>query len=220
MGIFKHRIEVALGPEGPFEAVEALVDTGASYTWLPRSLLEQMGAKPTFKRPFVMADGREIERDMTTVHIRVDGREHPTPCIFGDEGTNPLLGVVTLEELGFAVDPVNRKLIPVPGMLAAAALRQRLVPASEPDADPACRLTPEEGRGRQAEMDRLFASLADQRQTPEGNEFLFQGDPEELWRAVSEFVDAESRCCPFFTFEQLEQPDGVLLRVKAGSIGG
>lgn len=219
MGIFKHPIEVALTPEGPFETIDALVDTGASYTWLPRSLLEQMGAKPTFRRPFVMADGRQIERDMTTVYVRVDGREHPTPCIFGDEDTSPLLGVVTLEELGFGVDPVNRKLIPVPGMLAGAALRHRLVPASEPDADPACRLTPEEGRNRSADIDRLFAALAEERQTSAGNEFVFRGDPASLWEQVSAFVDEEAQCCPFFTFEQEEQPDGVLLRVRGRSIG-
>ena len=95
--------------------------------------------------------------------------------------------------------------------------RHRLVPASEPDADPACRLTPEDGRQRQGDMDRLFAALAEQRETDAGNEFVFRGDPQTLWREVSAFVDEEARCCPFFTYEQLEQEDGVLLRVSRGS---
>ena len=99
-------------------------------------------------------------------------------------------------------------------------LRRRLVPASEPDADPACRLEPEEGRRRQADVDRLFAALADQRETAAGNEFVFRGDPETLWREVSVFVDEESRCCPFFTFEQVEQADGVLLRVRRTAAEG
>ena len=98
-------------------------------------------------------------------------------------------------------------------------MRHRLVPASEPDADPACRLTPEEGHHRQADTDRLFAALAEQRQTAAGGEFVFRGDPETLWHEVSTFVDEEARCCPFFTFEQVEQPDGVLLRVSGKSIG-
>ncbi len=98
--------------------------------------------------------------------------------------------------------------------------RRRLVPASEPDADPACRLTPEEGRRRQGDIDGLFARLAEQRQTAEGNEFMFRGDPEALWRAVSLFVDEEARCCPFFTFEQVERHDGVLLRVRGKNTGG
>ncbi len=97
-------------------------------------------------------------------------------------------------------------------------MRHRVVPASEPDADPACRLTPEEGHQRQTDNDRLFAQLAEQRQTSEGQEFVFRGDPDALWNEVSTFVDEEARCCPFFTFEQVEQPDGVLLRVSGGTI--
>ncbi len=99
-------------------------------------------------------------------------------------------------------------------------MRHRLVPASEPDADPACRLTPEEGHHRQADTDRLFAALAEQRQTSAtGNEFVFRGDPDALWNDVSTFVDEEARCCPFFAFEQVERSDGVLLRVSGKSIG-
>ena len=94
--------------------------------------------------------------------------------------------------------------------------RHRLVPASEPGADPACRLEREEGQRRQGDMDRLFAALAEQRETAGGNEFVFRGDPETLWREVSVFVDEESRCCPFLTFEQVQQADGVLLRVSGG----
>jgi len=97
--------------------------------------------------------------------------------------------------------------------------RHRLVPASEPDADPACRLTPEEGRPRQADTERLFAQLAGQALTDRGQEFRFAGDPEMLWQEVSTFVDEESHCCPFFTFEQVEQTDGVLLLVTGKTIG-
>ena len=97
--------------------------------------------------------------------------------------------------------------------------RHRLVPASEPAADPACRLTPEDGRLRQTDTDKLFAQLAEQRQTAAGNEFVFRGDPDKLWSEVSTFVDEEAQCCPFFTFEQVEQAEGVLLRVSGKAIG-
>ncbi len=97
--------------------------------------------------------------------------------------------------------------------------RHRLVPASEPDADSACRLTPEDGRQRQTDSDKLFAQLAEQRQTAAGNEFVFRGDPDTLWSEVSTFVDEEAQCCPFFTFEQVEQAEGVLLRVSGKTIG-
>ncbi len=216
MGLFKQEIEVGRQPGGPYRRVEALVDTGASYTWLPASILREMGVEPDFRMPFVLAGGRQVEKDMAQIHVRVDGRARYTPCIFGDEGTTPLLGIVTLEELGLGVDPVNRRLIPVPGMLAT--LRHRLVPATEPDAEPACRLTREEGQRRAADTGGLFSLLAEQRQTPEGNEFTFRGDPEDLWARVSLFVDEESRCCPFFTFEQVQQADGVILRVLGNAI--
>jgi len=98
--------------------------------------------------------------------------------------------------------------------------RHRLIPASEPDADPACRLQREEGQRRQADTDRLFAALAGQRETATGNEFVFRGDPETLWQEVSAFVDEEAVCCPFFTFEQAERDDGVVLRVSRASEGG
>ncbi len=97
-------------------------------------------------------------------------------------------------------------------------MRHRVVPASEPDADPACRLTPEEGHRRQTDNDRLFGQLVEQRQTSEGQEFVFRGDPDALWNDVSTFVDEEARCCPFFAFEQVEQPDGVLLQVSGRTI--
>ncbi len=97
--------------------------------------------------------------------------------------------------------------------------RHRLVPASEPGAEPACRLTPEEGHRRETDTDKLFAQLAEQRQTAAGNEFVFRGDPDRLWSEVSTFVDEEAQCCPFFTFEQVEQAEGVLLRVSGKAIG-
>jgi len=97
-------------------------------------------------------------------------------------------------------------------------LRYRLVPASEPDAEPACRLTPEEGRRRQADTDRLFARLKEQRHTGQAQEFFFAGDTDELWELLSRFVDEESRCCPFFTFEQVEEAEGVLLRVTGKGV--
>ena len=92
-------------------------------------------------------------------------------------------------------------------------LRHRLVPASDPGGDPSCRLTREDGERRQADTGRLFALLAEQRQTARGHEFVFRGEPEALWREITLFVDEESQCCPFFTYEQVEEPGGVTLRV-------
>lgn len=117
MGTFFQTIEIAASPGGPFEAVEALVDTGASYTLVPIPILEGLGISPLERQPFVLADGRRVEYDIAQVRVRIDGRERFTVCIFGDEGSVPLLGAVTLEEFGLGVDPINKRLIPVPGYL-------------------------------------------------------------------------------------------------------
>ena len=98
--------------------------------------------------------------------------------------------------------------------------RHRLVPALEPGGDPACRLTAEEGKRRLPDIDRLFASLEKQEQTEGATVFVFRGDPDALWDAVSAFVDEEKVCCPFYSFEQTEAADGVLLRVSGGAGAG
>lgn len=121
MGAFRYRLEIGSRQGQTFEALNALVDTGATYTWVPRPVLERLGISPAFKREFQLADGRIIQRDVAQVIARIDGQSLYTLCIFGDEGSQPLLGVVTLEEFGLGVDPINRRLIPVPGLLTRAS---------------------------------------------------------------------------------------------------
>jgi clan AA aspartic protease len=117
VGTFRVAIEIG-DPQGErWETVEALADTGASYTWAPSSVLEGLGVVPAFRFPFVLADGRRIERDMAETRVRLNGQERTTLVVFGDEGTQPLLGAYTLEGFGLAPDPVGRRLIPVPGLL-------------------------------------------------------------------------------------------------------
>ncbi len=119
MGSFRYRIEIADKHGRLFEPIDALVDTRATYTWIPRPVLEKLGISPAFKREFLLADGRAVEREVAQVLAKIDGQVLYTLCIFGDEGSEPLLGVVTLEEFGLGVDPVNRRLIRVPGFLTA-----------------------------------------------------------------------------------------------------
>ncbi len=117
MGSFRVTIEIG-DPQGQrFEALEALVDTGATYTWVPRSVLERLGIQPLWQRPFILADGREVRYEMAWTMVRLNGEVRPTILVFGHEGTEPLLGVVTLEEFGLGVDAVNERLIPTPGLL-------------------------------------------------------------------------------------------------------
>ncbi len=116
-GTFRVPIEVG-NPEGNrWERVEALVDTGASYTLLPRPVLERLVVSGAFRHPFVLADGRQLEYEVAETRVRLDGQTRITLVIFGEEGAEPLLGAYTLEGFGLAPDPVGRRLIPVPGLL-------------------------------------------------------------------------------------------------------
>jgi clan AA aspartic protease len=117
VGSFHVSIEVGDVQGQRFEALEALVDTGATYTLIPRTVLQRLGVVPKERWPFTLADGRTVDYDVAQVQVRLDGRRRYTTAVFGDDGAKCLLGVVTLEEFRLGVDHVNRRLIPVPGLL-------------------------------------------------------------------------------------------------------
>ncbi|MFQ5897079.1 MAG: aspartyl protease family protein [Candidatus Methylomirabilia bacterium] len=117
MGTFTVKIEIGDSQGRRWETVEALVDTGASFSMAPRPLLERLGVTPQEKIPFQLADGRSIQCDVAQTQVRINGRVRTTLVVFGEAGTDPLLGAYTLEGFLLAPDPVNRRLIPVPGLL-------------------------------------------------------------------------------------------------------
>lgn len=120
VGTFRYPIQIASLDGAVQETLDALVDTGATYTWIPRPILSRLGIAPTTRRRLQLADGTVIEREAGQILVTIDGERVITLCIFGDPGTMALLGAVTLEECGLAPDPVRQRLIPVTGLLAAA----------------------------------------------------------------------------------------------------
>jgi len=118
MATFQQPIEIATLDGSRSKRLKAWVDTGAAYTWIPRTVLEELDISPMFRRRFRLANGSEIERDCAQATVRVDGSALITVCVFGDEGSEPLLGAVTLEEMGLGVDPLNQRLVPVTLLLA------------------------------------------------------------------------------------------------------
>ena len=117
MGTFSVEIEIGDPAGERWKSVEALVDTGATYPVIPRPLLESLAVPRLERRPFALADGRTVEYDVGIATLRIDDRSLPILCVFGEPGSQPLLGAVALETFGLAADPVGRKLIPVPGLL-------------------------------------------------------------------------------------------------------
>jgi predicted aspartyl protease len=111
MGTFSIAISVSDQQNGSSETIEALVDTGATNTVLPSELLERRSSV------FQLADGRELELEIGRAWVRVDGQQEFTQVVFGPEGTSPILGAITLEEMNLAVDPVAQRLVPVNRLL-------------------------------------------------------------------------------------------------------
>ncbi len=118
MGTFSVEVEVGGAASGPFVPLDLLVDTGSTYTVLPRTLLGELGVVPHHHGQFGLADGRVVERDVGRVWLRFQDRLEYTFVVFGEDA---LLGAVTLEELNRVVDPIQQRLVPVIALLKAMA---------------------------------------------------------------------------------------------------
>jgi len=118
---FRVPIEIADSGEASFERMDALVDTGSAFTWVPKDALERLGHSPDQQWEFELPDGRRVPYGVKWIRVRLNGDAQPMPIIFGNEGTEPLLGMVTLEIFRLAVDGVNERLIRIPARLKQAS---------------------------------------------------------------------------------------------------
>lgn len=117
MGTFSVPVGVGDLAGNRFVDVEALVDTGSTYLYLPASLLDQLGVTRRRSWRFELPDGQVVERDLGVAQVRLNGETMPAPVVFGEEAAQPLLGAVTLQLFRLAVDPVRERLVPVPALL-------------------------------------------------------------------------------------------------------
>ncbi|PYV29271.1 MAG: aspartyl protease [Acidobacteria bacterium] len=119
MGLTYVRATIA-NPRRPKQTarVRLLIDSGAMYSVVPASLLRRLGIKPGRTMSFILADGTEIQRSLGEALFRINGEKGTSPVIFGEDGDSILLGSVSLEVLGFMLDPFKRELRPLPMMLA------------------------------------------------------------------------------------------------------
>jgi clan AA aspartic protease len=96
-----------------------LVDSGAVYSVVPKDVLRQLGVKPHSTKTFTLADGSAISRRVGDAVFKLNGHQGASPVIFGEKGDSTLLGMVSLEALGFLLDPIRRELRPLPMVLGA-----------------------------------------------------------------------------------------------------
>jgi aspartyl protease family protein len=92
------------------EVHDALVDTGATLTTLPRAVADGLGLDVVGrKRARTMTGVVEIDRSFAW--IEVQGKDGFVEVSVSDTFEGVLIGVTTLETLGLAVDPVSERLI-------------------------------------------------------------------------------------------------------------
>jgi len=92
------------------ERVRFLVDSGAIYSLAPAPLLRRLGIRPLRRDSFELADGSTMRREVGLALFRIGKTLGGSEVIFGAPRDERLLGALTLEALGFELDPVRRRL--------------------------------------------------------------------------------------------------------------
>lgn len=105
--------------------IDMLVDTGAVFSVVPRSVLRKIAVRAEERDEFTLADGTIVRYPVGEVRFELEGRRGTSKVILGPEGVTPLLGALTLESLGLMVNPVTREIRPMRLVLARAPSPRR-----------------------------------------------------------------------------------------------
>jgi clan AA aspartic protease len=98
-----------------YEAV-FLVDTGATDSMAPADELEKIGVSKEGKMSYELANGDVKEYPYGLVRIEFMGETTAGRVIFGQAGSEPILGVTALESVGIMVDPTTKTLKRLPAI--------------------------------------------------------------------------------------------------------
>ncbi len=76
MGTIRVEVTVSnLNDRSRSQSLSVFVDTGATYTTLLPEVIDALGCEPIGTRQVLLANGREEEWPVSTVLLKVDGRE-------------------------------------------------------------------------------------------------------------------------------------------------
>ena len=106
------------GPKGEATVEDVLVDTGATHTVIEAGLADALGLVPRWRHTFETANGLR-DLDVAEAEVKILGRSMMMSVAIAELN---LVGMTTLENLGFKVDPVRRRLEPTTGFLFGALL--------------------------------------------------------------------------------------------------
>lgn len=108
MGETEVRVRV-IGSKGSAE-FEAMVDTGATFTKIPKSSASEAGIEPKYEVDVKLVDGRVVQRMLGLADVELEGVRRPVLVAVSPDGERPILGYTALENLGFKVNPITRRL--------------------------------------------------------------------------------------------------------------
>ena len=88
---------------------DSLVDTGATFTTIPKNLSEKLKLPKVAKRKVTTASGEE---ELTESYLLIEllNEKTMTPVLISDKLNRVLVGALTLEALALKVDPRTGKL--------------------------------------------------------------------------------------------------------------
>jgi clan AA aspartic protease len=117
MGLVKVTVKLTslAGMEEAYEAV-FLVDTGATDSMAPADEMRKLAIREEGRTSYELADGTIKEYPFGLVRIEFMGETTAGRVVFGEPGSEPLLGVTALESVGIVVDPANKSLKRLPAI--------------------------------------------------------------------------------------------------------
>ena len=107
MGETRIRFKI-YGIDGKSTVLNAIVDTGATFTKIPLYVANELGLEAKYETKVELGDGHIITRKLAPAEVEIDDVRRLVLVSIGEE--KPLLGYTTLELLGFKVNPITGKL--------------------------------------------------------------------------------------------------------------
>jgi len=121
--VFRTRLGVAAIADPTYrrELTDVLVDSASEYSWIPGSVLTEIGIQPVRRDQFESADGRLFERHVGFAILDVDRNSSPTIVVFARASDTVTLGSHGLEGMNLRIDLARNELVSAGPIPAAAA---------------------------------------------------------------------------------------------------
>jgi len=105
-----HTDIIVRGSKASIEMKNVLIDTGATYTVLPQTALDEVGAwGPMDEINLELGNGQKVKAKAYGVAITIEGVEAPSIAITFERAQS-VIGVETLESVGVKLDPTTGRL--------------------------------------------------------------------------------------------------------------